>query len=625
MLFHLEITDRSGYQEVSVERGQFWIGTHKSKCDIELDLPDCLGRVLEVGTSDSGTLEIRAEPGLPFPVRSVTGNVGTRFETLLDGDVVNIGPAMLKVRLARPEQGGGETLDPAVLGAVDETMGTQVGGWYQTFMEIADHLESVAEPDRMIHTVMDGILTSTGVDRVMVQLEPELAAVAQNAYYLARSGEQSVFGVSQSILQRAKDTRQVVHVPMASADPVASQLHSVRREGISSSIAQPLRALGKNLGVLYADCVREGATLTAADLQRVVFIGRLLASALGNRDLVSTLVRAEPAMDAAIHPALQTGSLACADMVERVKLYAPADYTVLIRGETGTGKEVIARALHDLSRRKKGPFIAVNCAAIPEQLMESILFGHEKGAFTGATQARRGHFEAANGGTLFLDEIGDMAQDLQAKILRVLQDRIVRPVGSQRQIEVDVRILAATNQDLDRATRKGRFREDLFYRLRELEIVLPRLRERVEDILMLSNRFLEEAASELGYQKLSELAAETLDHFHRLPWRGNIRELRHVIKAAALRAAGGPILVKHLEATRVQEAAAGSEAEMAASGNDTGERTFKERLEAQEREALLQTLQMADGNLTKGAELFGVPRTTYREKLVKNGLLGKSK
>ncbi len=134
-----------------------------------------------------------------------------------------------------------------------------------------------------------------------------------------------------------------------------------------------------------------------------------------------------------------------------------------------------------------------------------------------------------------------------------------------------------------------------------------------------------EAASELGYEQPPELAAETLDHLHRQPWRGNIRELRHVIKAAALRAAGGPILVKHLEATRVQETAAAGEAAMAASANDTGERTFKERLEAQEREALMQTLRMADGNLTKGAELFGVPRTTYREKLVKNGLLGKSK
>ncbi len=625
MLFHLEVTDRSGYREVSLERGQFWIGTHKSNCDIELDLPNCLGRVLEVRTTEGGTLEIRAEPGLPFPVRSVTGNVGTRFESFLDGDVVNLGPAMLKVHLAQREQGGGETLDPAVLGAADAAVGTQVGGWYQTFMEIADHLESVAEPERMIHTVLEGILTSTGVDRVMVQLEEEFSALERSSFFLARSGEKGSFRVSQSILKRVKDTRQVVHVPMASADPVASQLHSVRREGISSSIALPLRALGKNLGVLYADCVREGATLTAADLQRVVFIGRLLASALGNRDLVSTLVRAEPAMDAAIHPALQTSSVACADMVERVKLYAPADYTVLIRGETGTGKEVIARALHDLSRRKKGPFIAVNCAAIPEQLMESILFGHEKGAFTGATQARRGHFEAASGGTLFLDEIGDMAPDLQAKILRVLQDRIVSPVGSQRQIEVDVRILAATNQDLDLATRQGRFREDLYYRLRELEIVLPPLRERLEDILMLANRFLIEAADELGYGQPPELAAETLDHLHRLPWRGNIRELRHGIKAAALRAAGGPILVRHLEAPVAQETATGGEAALADQDNHSGERTFKERLEAQEREALMQTLRMAEGNLTKGAELFGVPRTTYREKLVKNGLLGKAK
>ncbi len=630
MLLHLEITDRSGYKQLSVEAGHFWIGTHKSKCDIELDLPDCLGRVLEVKASEDGGLQIRAEPGLPFPIRSATGDVGTRFETLLAGDVVNIGPALIKAHVVDQERPGGETLDPAVLAAEDDTVGTDVGGWYQTFMEIADNLESLAQPDRMIHTVMDGILVSTGVDRVLVQLEPEFAAAGESAYYLVNGGQRSAFGVSQSILQRAKDTRQVVHVPRASADPVASQLLSVRREGISSSIALPLRALGKNLGVLYADCVREGATLTPADLQRVVFIGRLLASALGNRDLVSSLVRAEPAMDAAVHPALQTSSPACAEMVERVKLYAPADYTVLICGDTGTGKEVIARALHDLSRRKKGPFIAVNCAAIPEQLMESILFGHEKGAFTGATQARRGHFEAANGGTLFLDEIGDMASDLQAKILRVLQDRIVCPVGSQRQIEVNVRILAATNQDLDRATRSKEFREDLYYRLRELEIVLPRLRERVEDILMLSNRFLGEAAGELGYQQVSELAADTLDRLHRLPWRGNIRELQHVIKAAALRAAGGPILVKHLEATQPPESAESAEAALEGSANAGGdmgdgnvEGTFKERLEAQERDALLKTLRMADGNLTRAAELFGVPRTTYREKLVKNGLLGK--
>jgi DNA-binding NtrC family response regulator len=320
-----------------------------------------------------------------------------------------------------------------------------------------------------------------------------------------------------------------------------------------------------------------------------------------------------------VHPALQTQSPACADLVERVKLYAPADYTVLIRGETGSGKEVVARCIHDLSRRNEGPFIAVNCAAIPDQLMESILFGHEKGSFTGASEARNGHFVEADGGTLFLDEIGDMASDLQAKILRTLQDRIVMPVGSRRQINVDVRILAATHQNLESMVEAGDFREDLYYRLRELEIAIPSLRERSEDILQLCDTFLAEAATDLGLPAAPELAAATLDHLHRLPWRGNIRELRHVIKGAALRAAGGPILVTHLDAGPTFGGATAD----GENGTSDPNMTWKERLEATEREALEQTLGECQGNLTKGAELFGVPRTTYREKLVKNGLLDK--
>src|SRR5690606_7681037 len=307
-----------------------------------------------------------------------------------------------------------------------------------------------------------------------------------------------------------RDSARVVHVPVASRDPVASQFASVRREGISSSITLPLSALGRRFGVLHADCVRDGAVLTAEDLQRVAFIGRLLASALGNRSLVVTLVHADDSPKAADHPALETASPACREMVERVRLYAPTDYTVLLRGATGTGTEVIGRALHGLSRR------------------------------------RTGHFEEAHGGTLFLDEIGDMALDLQAKILRVLQDRTVTPVGGSRQIKVDVRILAATHQDLERMVAEKRFREDLYYRLRELEILLPPLRERREDVLMLCARFLREAAAELGFPEPPELATETLDHLQQRPWRGNIRELRHVIKGAALRAAGSVIRVEHL-------------------------------------------------------------------------------
>ena len=618
MLIQLEITDRSGYQETTLERDAFWIGTVKSNCEVELDLPGCHGRVLEFQMLDGGP-QIRSEAGLPFPVRSVTGTVGTRFETLLDGDVLNIGPAMVKFRVAHPpEESAAQALDPADLSAeVGDLAGSPVGGWYHTFMQIADTLEGLNQAERMVQTVMEGVLRSTGADRVMVQIDAESNIAGLDTFFLTQGGDASAFGVSETLVQQAREKRQVVHVPVASDDPVASQFLSVRREGISSGIALPLRSLGKDLGVLYADCVREGGVLSAPDVQRLAFIGRMLASALGNRVLVSNLVKAEPAMDAAVHPALQTSSEACTDMVERVKLYAPTDYTVLIRGETGTGKEVLARCMHDLSRRKSGPFVAVNCAAIPDQLMESILFGHEKGAFTGATEARSGHFVDADTGTLFLDEIGDMASDLQAKILRTLQDRIVAPVGSRRRVNVDVRIVAATHQNLEKLVESGRFREDLYYRLRELEILIPALRDRSEDILGLCNRFLGESARDLGMERVPELSAAALDHLHHLQWRGNIRELRHLVKGAALRAAPGPILVSHLDTVDSQSSPTGN-----GEASDSN-RTWKERLEASEREALEQTLREAEGNLTRGAALFGVPRTTYREKLVKNGLLDK--
>ena len=511
----------------------------------------------------------------------------------------------------------GEELDPATLQA-NLAAGAPVGGWYETFMEVADTLEGVNEPERMITTALEAALNSTGADRVYLELDRE-DGDGERCFHLSHGGERTPFRPSRSLIDQARERGRVVHVPIASADPVASQFVSVRREGISSSIAIPLQALGKTQGVLYADCVRDGAVLTPSDLQRVAFIGRMLAGALGNRALVASLVKAAPESSGAAHPALQSSAPSCADLIERVKLFAPTDYTVLIRGETGTGKEVIARALHDLSRRKSGPFVPVNCAAIPEQLMESMLFGHEKGAFTGATQSSRGHFEEAHGGTLLLDEVGDMALDLQAKILRVLQDRIVTPVGSRRQHKVDVRVLAATHQDLEKMVHEGRFREDLYYRLRELEIFLPPLRERKEDILMLCNRFLAEAQGQLGYDTPQELTTDTLDFLHCYHWRGNIRELRHVLNAAALRAAGGPIQVHHLDMGRTtpQPGMEGMSEPIILDSSST----WKERLEEQEKTALKETLAQAGGNLTKAAELFGVPRTTYREKLVKNGLL----
>jgi two-component system NtrC family response regulator len=479
----------------------------------------------------------------------------------------------------------------------------------------------------MVQAALAAALAATGADRVHVAVDDD---GGEHGWFLARPDDRQPFRVSRSLVAQVRAAAQVVHVPVAAADPIARAIHSIRSEGISSAVAVPVHALGKTLGVMYADCTSPGAVLSAEDLQRLVFVARMLATALGNRVLVDSLL--EPAPAGGEPAALQSKSPACAEFVQRIKLYAPADYTVLVRGETGTGKEVVARALHALSRRRKGPFVPVNCAAIPAELMESVLFGHEKGAFTGALQARRGHFEEAHGGTLFLDEIGDMAHELQAKILRVLQDRVVTPVGGRRQVQVDVRIVAATHQDLERMVREGRFREDLYYRLRELEIALPPLRERREDVLDLARTFAREAADELAMPSSPVFSKDAEQRLLQHGWRGNIRELRHVVKGAVLRAGGAAIAPAHLDLDRRGELVANPAATAAAvpiapmapaavAPGGAAAATWRERLEAQEKEALQRTLAEASGNLTRGADLFGVPRTTYREKLVRHGLL----
>jgi transcriptional regulator with GAF, ATPase, and Fis domain len=611
----LDLTDRAGTREQEVDLDAFWIGGLRSDCAVSLDLPGVFGRVLEVARDDRGRLRVRAEPGLPFPIRCATGTIGSRFENFLDGDTLNVGPALVRLR-HRADALGTELqeIDPGVLSPAP---GSPVGAWYRTFMEMADHLEGLKSPEQMVPAAMAAILRATGADRVHVLLDGD--GDEDRAFFMSRPDDRRPFRVSRSLVEQVRENARVVHVPVAASDPIARTFHSVRSEGISAAVALPIQALGKNLGVMYADCTRDGAQLTAEDLQRVAFCTRILATALGNRVLVRSLLDRDAAGNSARHWALETESPACAEFVQCVGLYAPADYTVLLRGETGTGKEVVARALHDLSRRSKGPFVPVNCAAIPEQLMESMLFGHEKGAFTGAMQARRGHFEEAHGGTIFLDEIGDMALGLQAKILRVLQDRNVMPIGGRRQVRVDVRILAATHQDLERMVQEGRFRDDLYYRLRELEIVLPPLRERREDVRRLAQRFLAEAAEELGYDEVPVLAADAEAALTSAPWRGNIRELRHVVKGAALRSGGGVILPAHLELERTLARTAPADAGEMPSDVEPG--TWKERLEQQEKAALQRTLEAANGNLTRAAELFGVPRTTYRERLVKHGLL----
>jgi transcriptional regulator with GAF, ATPase, and Fis domain len=233
-------------------------------------------------------------------------------------------------------------------------------------------------------------------------------------------------------------------------------------------------------------------------------------------------------------------SRAIADVISRIEQVAEAPSTVLITGETGTGKELVARALHSRGARHNKPFIKVNCAAIPETLLESELFGHVKGAFTDASTTKRGKFSLANGGSIFLDEIGTMSQGLQAKLLRVLQEREIEPLGAERTEQVDVRVIAATNRDLRQLVQEGRFQDDLFYRLAVIPILVPPLRERIEDIPLLANHFVEKHAARCG-KSIDPLGADVIASLVEYRWPGNVRELENTIERAVVLSTGRTI------------------------------------------------------------------------------------
>ncbi|MBI1929886.1 sigma-54-dependent Fis family transcriptional regulator [Candidatus Poribacteria bacterium] len=280
--------------------------------------------------------------------------------------------------------------------------------------------------------------------------------------------------------------------------------------------------------------------------------------------------------------------------------------SVLIGGESGTGKELVARAIHFGGPRSKETFIPVNCAAIPRELVESILFGHVKGDFTGADTSKKGCFELANRGTLFLDEIGEMPAELQAKLLRVIEDGIVTPVGGTQPMQVDVRILAATNVDLQAQVASGHFREDLYYRLARFPVVVPPLRERVEDIPLLTRHFLSLLSTEMGYKtpKISDPALEVLKAY---PFPGNVRELKNIIERALIESAGGDIQPKHLHfphARATPSATPPDSEEIAAPWVSTLPINLREA----ERLLIQRALEMTNGNVTEAARLLGVSR-----------------
>jgi DNA-binding NtrC family response regulator len=322
--------------------------------------------------------------------------------------------------------------------------------------------------------------------------------------------------------------------------------------------------------------------------------------------------RAAPESDGL--PVLLGSSPKMGAVFETLARVADSAATVLVTGESGTGKEVVARTLHWASQRARGPFVAVNCAAIPEHLLETELFGHERGAFTGAVARRVGRFERAHGGTLFLDEIGDMSLVLQAKVLRVLEERTVEKVGGDETKAIDVRVVAATNQDLASATRQGRFREDLYHRLAVVGIELPPLRERSGDIRALALHFAADFARRHG-KAIESISERALRRLESASWPGNVRELRNVMDRAVVLAAGPTIRLADL---RLGESAP-SAAALAVSSMGAGyPPTFS--LEEVEADHIRRVLATVQGHIGRAAETLGIHRNTLTRKMKEHGL-----
>ena len=303
---------------------------------------------------------------------------------------------------------------------------------------------------------------------------------------------------------------------------------------------------------------------------------------------------------------------------DTIKQVSPFDVSVLVTGESGTGKELCARALHYNSLRQDGPFVAENCGALPDELLESELFGHKKGAFTGAVNDRIGLFESANGGTIFLDEIGDISPAFQLKLLRVLQENEIRPLGSNKRRPVDVRILAATNKNLEEEVREGRFRQDLYYRLATFTIKLPPLRDRLEDIPYLTAYLLEESMKELG-KRVEGVTSETLDCLQKYQWPGNVRELQNEIKRMLVLAQNDKLEANLISPHILHATPDEMRNDMkVVTGRSNG--TLKDRIEQLESRVLKETLVRLSWNKTRAAEELGLSRVGLRSKLERYGL-----
>jgi DNA-binding NtrC family response regulator len=455
----------------------------------------------------------------------------------------------------------------------------------------------VVEDERAIQLALSGLLGRAGYEVAIASSGDEaIAKLADGAYDLVLTDLALGKGASgMDVLREARRLRPETVVVMITAHGSEKIAVEAMKAGAEDYVPKPFDNEEIRLVVQRA--------LERTRLERE------------HRELLERVQR-----DYAFENLIGSGP-AMGRVFETIRKVAETDLTVLVRGESGTGKELVAQALHNRSQRRNRPFVAVNCAAISRELVESELFGHEKGAFTGADARRQGRFEVADGGTIFLDEIGDMPAETQAKVLRVIQERSFDRVGGTRPIQVDVRLVAATHRNLEEEVRQGRFREDLYYRLRVVEVELPPLRERLQDVPALALRFLEQVNARLGREKqrFSEAALAALARYR---WPGNVRELRNAIEQASVLSSGTLIdagdlrlpgaLAPAPDVAPAGDDARGGDGSLAPAGFSEAKRRA---VESFEREFLLRALRAHGGNISRAAESIGMVRQSLQQKI----------
>ncbi len=477
-----------------------------------------------------------------------------------------------------------------------------------TLLKICSQINSMRGQAPLEHKLLELIFDAVPADSGAILLSESSNPFVPAASWSRRSAMNNAVVVSRSVIEKVVETR-AAFLSNDIVDSNTPEAHeSLRRRDVQAVLAVPMLLFDKVTGVIYLETKEPQVRFDEDHLQLMMGIAGMASIAIENAKQMEWLETENRRLrsDINIEHSMVGESPRMRAIYQFVAKVAPTDSTVLIRGESGTGKELVARAIHSNSARSGKPFVAINCAALTETLLESELFGHERGAFTGAVAQKKGKLETADGGTLFLDEIGELAPALQAKILRVLQERQFERVGGTRSIHVDIRLIAATNRDLEQAIQAGTFRQDLFYRLNVLTITMPPLRERREDIPLLSSYFAKRC-SEKSARSVKGISSEARQCLVSYEWPGNVRELENAIERAVVLGTTELIMAEDLPETLLER--------QSIEGVQINE--YHQAVKETKRRFVLNALDRAEGNYTAAAQILGIhPNNLHR--LIRN-------